>query len=209
MKIDIWSDVVCPFCYIGKRHLEKALEQLPEIEADINWKSFELDPNAPLNSDLDIYDTLAKKYDRDRNWAKQMNQNVVEMAERVGLNYNMDQIKPTNSFNAHQLIHFAKSHNKQNEMKEALMAAYFTEGKHIGQTEVLTEIAGSVGLDKPEAAKVLSENRYSSEVVKEVEQAHSLGIQGVPFFFINEEYGLSGAQPVEVFVNTLKEINSK
>lgn len=206
MKIEIWSDVVCPFCYIGKRHLEQALAQLPELDVDITWKSFELDPNAPVDSDLDIYDTLAKKYGRDRNWAKQMNDNMVQMASKAGLEYNMDEVRPTNSFNAHQLIHLAKSAGKQDEMKEALLSAYFVEGKHIGKKDVLTDIAQSVGIKEDKAREALRENTYSNNVMQDVERAHRLGIQGVPFFYINEKYGLSGAQPVETFVEVLSKI---
>ncbi len=206
MKIEIWSDVVCPFCYIGKRHLEKALEQLPELDIDITWKSFELDPNAPVESDLDIYDTLAKKYGRDRNWAKQMNANMVQMASKAGLEYNMDKVKPTNSFNAHQLIHLAKETGKQDEMKEALFSAYFVEGKLIGKNDVLTDIATNVGLEEDRVLEILKENIFSSNVMKDVERAHRLGIQGVPFFYINEKYGLSGAQPIETFVEVLSKI---
>lgn len=206
MKVEIWSDIACPFCYIGKRHLEKALEQLPEIEAEITWKSFELDPNAPVNSELDIYDTLAKKYGRDRNWARQMNANMVNMASQAGLSFDMDSIKPTNTFNAHQLIHLAKEEDKQDEMKEALLSAYFSNGKHLGNLETLVEIAGKVGIDKEKARNVLENNSYSNKVVKDVEEAHRLGVQGVPFFYINEKYGLSGAQPVETFVNALTKI---
>ncbi len=199
----------CPFCYIGKRHLEQALKQLPDLEADITWKSFELDPKAPVESDLDIYDTLAKKYGRDRNWAQQMNARMVEMADKAGLNFKMDKIKPTNSFNAHQLIHFAKENGKQDEMKEAFLSAYFEQGKHLGKSEVLVEMAESIGLDGTEAANVLEENRYSKAVVKDVEEAHSLGVQGVPFFYINEQYGLSGAQPVDTFTEALSKISSE
>ncbi|MEX0722986.1 MAG: DsbA family oxidoreductase [Gracilimonas sp.] len=209
MKIEIWSDVVCPFCYIGKRHLEKALEQLPEIDVEINWKSFELDPNAPVDSELDIYDMLAKKYGHDREWAQQMNANMVQMAEKAGLKYDMDSVQPTNSFNAHQLIHLAKNYGKQDEMKEALLKAYFTEGKHIGNPEVLKEIAKSIGIDSQEAARVIDDNTYSNKVMEDVEQAHRLGVQGVPFFYIDEKYGLSGAQPVEAFVDALTKINAE
>ncbi|WP_020403530.1 DsbA family oxidoreductase [Gracilimonas tropica] len=209
MKIDIWSDVVCPFCYIGKRHLEQALEELSDLEVEINWRSFELDPNAPTQSDLDIYDTLAKKYGRDRNWAKEMNANMVEMASAAGLNYDMDAVKPTNSFNAHQLLHLAKSHGKQDEMKEALLSAYFVEGKHVGDSEQLIEIAENVGIDSHEAKEVLTKNLYSNQVMKDVEEAHRIGVQGVPFFYINEKYGLSGAQPVSVFIDALKQIDAE
>lgn len=209
MKINIWSDVACPFCYIGKRHLEQALEQLPDLEVDITWKSFELDPNAPLNSELDIYDTLAKKYGRDRKWAQQMNANMVEMASRAGLSFDMDNLIPTNTFNAHQLIHLAKEEGKQDEMKEALLAAYFTEGKHVGNPHTLVNIAKKVGIDEHLTRKALEDNSYSNQVVKDVEEAHSLGVQGVPFFYINEKYGLSGAQPVEVFVEAISKVASE
>ena len=209
MNIEIWSDVACPFCYIGKRHLEQALEQLPDLEVDITWKSFELDPNAPIDSDLDIYDTLAKKYGRDRDWAQQMNANMVNMASNVGLEFDMDSLIPTNTFNAHQLIHLAKEVGKQNEMKEALLSAYFSEGKHVGKTDALVEIAENVGMDVQKARQALEDNTYSNNVVKDVEEAHSLGVQGVPFFYINGKYGLSGAQPVEVFVEALSKIASE
>jgi protein disulfide-isomerase len=206
MKIEIWSDIVCPYCYIGKRHLEMALAKLPDIDADITWRSFELDPNAPVEQEMDIYDVLAKKYGRDRSWAEQMNANMTDMASKAGLHYNMDEVKPTNSFNAHRLLHFAKEEGKQSELKEALLSAYFVEGKRVGNPQTLEEIAASVGLDKTKARQVLNQNTYSSEVVKDVETAHQLGIQGVPFFYINEKYGLSGAQPVEVFVEALSKI---
>jgi protein disulfide-isomerase len=209
MNIEIWSDVACPFCYIGKRHLEQALEQLPDLEVDITWKSFELDPNAPIDSDLDIYDTLAKKYGRDRDWAQLMNANMVNMASNVGLEFDMDSLIPTNTFNAHQLIHLAKEVGKQNEMKEALLSAYFSEGKHVGKTDALVEIAENVGMDVQKARQALEDNTYSNNVVKDVEEAHSLGVQGVPFFYINGKYGLSGAQPVEVFVEALSKIASE
>jgi len=189
--------------------LQQALEKLPEIDANIEWKSFELDPNAPVNSDVDIYDTLAKKYGRDRNWAKQMNANMVEMASEAGLNFNMDEVKPTNSFNAHQLIHLAKKHGKQDEMKEALLSAYFEKGLHVGDKEVLTSIAASVGLDTDEVKEVLEKDKFSSDVVSDVEEAHRLGVQGVPFFFINKKYGLSGAQPVDTFVEALSKIHQE
>jgi len=209
MNIEIWSDVACPFCYIGKRHLEQALKQLPDLDVNITWKSFELDPNAPLNSDLDIYDTLAKKYGRDRNWAKQMNANMVSMASKAGLNFDMDSLIPTNTFNAHQLIHLAKEEGKQNEMKEALLSAYFSEGEHLGEPNTLVEIAKQIGIDEQKAKKVLENNSYSNKVVKDVEEAHSLGVQGVPFFYINKKYCLSGAQPVKVFVEALSKIASE
>lgn len=207
MKIEVWSDVVCPFCYIGKRHMEQALEQ-SGIEAEIVWRSFELDPEAPESSDLDIYDTLAKKYGRDRDWAEQMNANMVEKAKAVGLDYNMDAVQPANSFKAHQLIHLAKKEGKQDEMKEALLKAYFSEGRLISNKDTLLTIAEEVGLEPEDAEAALREETYTSAVRHDESIAQQLGIQGVPFFYINEKYGLSGAQPVEVFVDAFRQIES-
>lgn len=208
MKIEIWSDVACPFCYIGKAHLDKALEQLADTDADIIWRSFELDPNAPVEPEADIYDILATKYGKDRNWAIEMNNNMTQMAENAGLDFNMDEVKPTNTFNAHRLIHFAKSNGLQNEMKERLLRAYFTEGINIGDTTKLAELAADIGLDKDATLQTLIGKEYTDEVVEDIERAHKIGVQGVPFFLINNKYGLSGAQPVETFKNALKKIQA-
>lgn len=207
MNIEIWSDVACPFCYIGKVHLEQALKQLPDSSVNITWKSFELDPNAPVDPKADIYDTLAKKYGKDRGWAKEMNRNMTKMAANVGLDFDMDNVKPTNTFNAHRLIQFAKSKDLQHEMKERLLKAYFTEGKHVGDISTLTELASDVGLDQHEVTKVLNSKEFTDEVVHDIERAHKIGVQGVPFFLINNKYGLSGAQPVEVFIEALNKID--
>lgn len=209
MNIEIWSDVACPYCYIGKAHLEEALKQLPETTANITWKSFELDPNAPPEPQADIFDTLATKYGKDREWAIQMNKNMTRMAEKAGLNFNMDEVKPTNTFKAHRMIHFAESKGLQNEMKERLLKAYFTEGKNVGDESNLIELAGEIGLDTNEAMKVLNEKQYTDAVLKDVERAHKIGVQGVPFFLINNKYGLSGAQPVEVFIEALDKIRKE
>ncbi|MEX0720168.1 MAG: DsbA family oxidoreductase [Balneolaceae bacterium] len=209
MKIEIWSDVVCPFCYIGKRHLELAMEQLPELDIDITWKSFELDPQASVESAVDIYDMLAKKYGHDRKWAKQMNANVTKTAEKAGLDYDMDSVKPTNSFDAHRLLHLAKEHGKQDELEEILFSAYFTEGRYIGKKEVLQELGEKAGLEAETVRKVLNSDQYTDAVKHDIIQAKNIGVQGVPFFYINGKYGLSGAQPVETFVKVLKEVSEK
>lgn len=210
MNIEIWSDVACPFCYIGKAHLEKALEELPGSEnVDIIWRSFELNPNAPVEPKADIYDTLATKYGQDREWAIQMNNNMTRMADNAGLNFNMNEVKPTNTFNAHRMIHFAESKGLQNEMKERLLKAYFTEGKNVGDVSTLAELAGEIGLDTNEAMKVINEKQFTDEVLKDVERAHKIGVQGVPFFLINNKYGLSGAQPIEVFIEALNKIRKE
>lgn len=206
MDIEIWSDIACPFCYIGKARLEKALQKFPDIEASITWRSFQLDPNAPENPELDIYDTLAKKYGKDRQWAKEMNKNVVEMADGEGLNFNMETIKPANTFKAHRLLHFAAENGKQHEMKAALLNAYFTRGKDVSDIETLATLAHETGLDYERTKEFLEGNHFSEQVEEDIMKAREIGIQGVPFFLFNNQYGLSGAQPAEVFEEALQKI---
>ncbi|WP_103666158.1 DsbA family oxidoreductase [Gracilimonas amylolytica] len=210
MNIDIWSDVACPFCYIGKAHFEKALKELPDsLQVNVTWKSFELDPNAPKEPTADIYDTLATKYGKDRNWAIQMNKNMTQKAEQAGLKFNMDDVKPVNTFNAHRVIHLAKNKGLQHEMKERLLKAYFTEGVNVADPDELARLGYDVGLNRDEILTALNEKQYTEEVVQDIEQAHKIGVQGVPFFLINNKYGLSGAQPVDVFVNALTKIEQE
>lgn len=210
MNIDIWSDVACPFCYIGKAHFEKALKELPDsLQVNVTWKSFELDPNAPKEPTADIYDTLATKYGKDRNWAIQMNKNMTQKAEQAGLKFNMDDVKPVNTFNAHRVIHLAKNKGLQHEMKERLLKAYFTEGVNVADPDELARLGYDVGLNRDKILTALNEKQYTEEVVQDIEQAHKIGVQGVPFFLINNKYGLSGAQPVDVFVNALTKIEQE
>jgi predicted DsbA family dithiol-disulfide isomerase len=131
------------------------------------------------------------------------------MAEEVGLKFNMDTVKPTNTFNAHRVIHFAKNKGLQHEMKERLLKAYFTEGKNVGDVPTLANLAKEIGLNKDEALKALKEKQFTDEVVQDIERAHKIGVEGVPFFLINNKYGLSGAQPVEVFVEALRKIDQE
>ncbi|MTI87787.1 MAG: DsbA family oxidoreductase [Balneolaceae bacterium] len=207
MKIDIWSDVVCPFCYIAKRHLQQAMEEFPELEVSISWRSFELDPKAPKNAEMGIYDSLAKKYGQNRDWAKQVTRNMLEMARNAGLEFNMEALKPTNSFDAHQLLHLAKQEGKQMELKERLFSAYFVEGKHIADHKTLTTLGEQVGLPVDRIQKTLKEEEFASAVNHDVMQAKNIGIEGVPFFLINHKYSLSGAQPVETFIQLLHQVN--
>ncbi len=210
MNIEVWSDVACPFCYIGKRNLEKAIEQLEiQDEVSVIWRSFQLDPSAELTTDKSIYELLATKYGKDIQWAKEMNQNIVKSAAEVGLAYDIDGIKPTNSFDAHRLIHLAKSEDKQDEMKEALLAAYFVEGKHTGDKKTLVEMAALVGLNAKRVEEVLNSNEYEDAVHADIAQAQQYGISGVPFFVINKKYGISGAQPISNFVETLSKVRSE
>lgn len=208
MKVQIWSDIACPFCYIGKRHLELAAEQT-DTPFEIEWMSFQLDPNAPEKTDKSIYEILATKYGKDVTWAKQMNANMIEMGEKVGLTFNVDIQKPTNTLKAHLLLHQAKEEGLQSKLKETLFEAYFVEGKNISDTETLLEIAKEVGLNIEKAKSILDEKKYKEEVRNDINLAQRYGVQGVPFFILNSKYALSGAQPVEAFVQAFDKIDEE
>lgn len=205
MKVEIWSDFVCPFCYIGKRRFEAALEQFAhKNEIEVVYRSFELDPNAKRDYNHDVHDMLASKYGMSREQAKAMNDDVAGQAEAVGLTYYFDSMIITNTFDAHRLAHFAAQYGKMNEMTERLLKAYFTDCKHIGDHETLAALAAEIGLDKNEAAKMLAGDQYTKEVRADEQEAVNLGIRGVPFFVINNKYAISGAQPSEVFLGALQ-----
>lgn len=207
IKVEIWSDINCPFCYIGKRHFEAALEKFPKKDqVQVEWKSFELDPNANPPKGADNFDLLAKKYGRDRKWAVEMNNNVSQMAAKAGLTFNMEKAIPANSFKAHRLVHLAKAHNLQDQMKEKLLSAKFVEGKDINDQEVLKAEAIKVGLDGMLVDALFASEDFSKAVRADEAQASQLGISGVPFFVFNQKYALSGAQPVEAFTELLGQL---
>ena len=207
MKIEVWSDYVCPFCYIGKRLLEQSLEKTGYKEqAEVVFKAYELDPNAPKVSTEAIAESLARKYGTTVEAAKQMNQQVGERAKEVGLNYNFDTMKPANTFDAHRLAKFAEQQGKEAELSELLLQSYFIDGKELGRHEVLLELTDRVGLDRAEAEKVLKSDQYADEVRKDVNEAMQIGVRGVPFFVLNDKYAISGAQPAEVFENALRQV---
>jgi predicted DsbA family dithiol-disulfide isomerase len=208
MKIQVWSDFVCPFCYIGKRRLELALEQIPfKDQVKVEYKSFELDPNAPLYSGQNIHEILAAKYRISVENAKEMNEGVGQQAKTVGLTYHFDTMKPTNTFDAHRLAKFAQKLGKENEIVEKLLYAYFTESKNIGDIGTLADIAESVGINREEALKTLKdETAFANDVRIDERIAQQYGITGVPFFIINEKYAISGAQPLETFIRALNKV---
>lgn len=207
MKIEIWSDYVCPFCYIGKRRLEQALEKFPhKDQVEIVFKSFELDPSAPKDSDQSTIENLAQKYGTSIEQAKQMTDNVAEQAKTVGLQFNFEVMKHTNTFDAHRLAKFAEEKGKALELNEALLHASFITTERIGNDEVLVQIAEKVGLDREEVKEVLQSTKYSEEVRQDQFEARQLQIQGVPFFVFNRKYAVSGAQPESVFLNTLEKV---
>lgn len=205
MKIDVWSDVACPFCYIGITQLEKALEQL-DIESEVTFHSFELDPGSPKETDRSLQDILAEKYDMTPAQAWETNARVAEMAEAEGLEFNMSKAKPVNTFDAHRLIHLASAQGRQAEMKKRLLRAYFTDGKSVSNHDVLVELATEVGLDAEEVRGMLAGDKYQQEVRADISEAAKCGARGVPFFVINEKFTFSGAQGVEGFKNILQSI---
>jgi len=205
MKVEIWSDVMCPFCYIGKRRFENALEHFEnKDEIEIEWKSFQLNPDMKTdpNTNIDQYLADVKGFTIDH--ARQLNAHVTQMAAEAGLTYNFDKAVVANSFNAHRYSHLAKKHGLGIEAEEQLFKAYFTDGKNIDDTETLIQLGTELGLDANEVKQTLESNAYTDEVKHDIAQAQYLGIQGVPFFVLNNKYGISGAQAVPVFEQTLQ-----
>ncbi|MEB6549862.1 DsbA family oxidoreductase [Heyndrickxia sporothermodurans] len=204
MKIEIWSDFVCPFCYIGKRRLEMALEQFPERDqVEIAYRSYELDPNASKNNKLNIHEALAKKYGMSIEQAKEANENIGEQAAEIGLTYKFDSMIPTNTFDAHRLAKFAAEKSFGAAMTERLLKAYFTDSKKISDLNTLADLAEEIGLNREETIEMLNGSKYSDAVRDDEDEAKQIGITGVPFFVLNQKYAISGAQPVEAFVNAL------
>ncbi|MBN2983740.1 MULTISPECIES: DsbA family oxidoreductase [Cohnella] len=206
MQIEIWSDFACPFCYIGKRRFEKALEQFPHRDqVDVVYRSFELDPDTPKELPYDVHDMLSKKYGMSRSQAIANNANVGHQAAEEGLDFQFDRIALTNTFDAHRLSHFAGKHGKRAEVTELLFKGYFTDGSNLSDRDYLLEVAAAAGLDRQEAAAVLAGSQYADEVRNDEETAGRLGVRGVPFYVMNRKYGVSGAQPLSVFVSALQQ----
>ncbi len=206
MKVEIWSDVMCPFCYIGKRRFEQALEEFEYAdELDIQWKSFQLNPDMETDPDLNINEYLADTKGWSPEQARQMNQRVTNMAEEVGLEYNMDQAVVANSFDAHRLVQFAKTQGKGDNMEEALFRAYFTDGKNIADHETLVSLASDIGLDTDQAKEALTSDEYANQVKHDIQIAQSMEVRGVPFFLFHRKYAISGARETEVFLKALKQ----
>lgn len=204
MLIEIFSDIMCPFCYIGKRRFENALEKA-DFKNDIRviWKSYQLAPEMKTDPSKNIHQYLAEHKNISIDKAKELNQYVTDMAKESGLIYDFSKAIPANSFNAHRLSHFALKHNKQKEAEELLFKSYFTEGKNIDDLTTLADIAAEAGLDRSEALNVLKSGAYAEEVENDQREAFEIGVRGVPFFVFNRRYAVSGAQPEEVFLNTL------
>lgn len=205
MKVDIWSDIRCPFCYIGKRKFEAALAQFEhKDQVEIEWHSFELDPNAETMVGADAVDYLANRYGRSREWAEEMHQNVTQTAAEVGLDFHLDISVVANSFDAHRLIQFAKTEGLGDQIEESLFEAYFTKGKDISNHAELVEIGASIGLDKFTIETMLKSADFTDEVRYDEQTAQNIGVRGVPFFVFNQKLAVSGAQPPETFLGAMK-----
>jgi predicted DsbA family dithiol-disulfide isomerase len=206
MKVEIWSDIVCPFCYIGKRHFENALKNFKYAdEIEIVWKSYQLDPDISVQEpNKNVYQYLAERKGISYERSKGLHDNVVNMAKSVGLDYHFEKAIVANSFNAHRLIQFAKSKNLADAAEEALFFAYFTDGKDIGNQETLIEVGKKIGLDEPELSKTLLSDAFSEEVQKDIYEAHQVELGGVPHFVIDNRFAISGAQPVNIFLSALE-----
>lgn len=205
MKIEIWSDYACPFCYIGKRRLETALEQFAHRDSlEIVYKSFELDPQAPVKVNHDVHDMLSAKYGMGREQAIEMNRSVANQAKEAGLDFQLDGIKLTNTFDAHRLAQYAASQGKGNKMTERLFQAYFTDSRHLGDHETLADLAVEAGLGRKEVLELLAGTNYATEVRADEAEARRLGVTGVPFFVIDRKYAVSGAQPSSAFLQAIQ-----
>ena len=207
MKVEIWSDVMCPFCYIGKRRFEQALQHFGhQDEIEVEWKSFQLNPNMVTNPAISIDQYLADIKGFSIDHARQLNAHVTQMAAEEGLTYNFDHSVVANSFNAHRYSHFAKLHGKGIEAEEQLFKAYFTDGKNIDDPDTLVELGSAIGLNPDEVRQTIESDDFADDVKQDIAEAQHLGIQGVPFFVMNNKYGVSGAQPAEVFDEALGQV---
>ena len=206
MQIEVWSDVICPWCYIGKRRFEQALAQFPHRdEISITWRSFELDPQAPRQYEGTLNEMLADKYGVSSAQAAAMNARVTSLALEAGLHYRLANARPGNTFDAHRLLHLAASRQLGNQATERMMQAYFCEELAVGDRDALARLAPEFDIPELDARAMLESDAYSDMVRSDEERATKLGITGVPFFVFNEELGVSGAQPVETFIAAMQQ----
>jgi len=208
MQVQIFSDVVCPWCAIGKRRFEAALGRFEHAaEVDVVWRSYELDPSAPARRERDYAERLAQKYGMTREQARVAHDQLAVTAAAEGLDFHFDRMQPGNTFDAHRLLHHARGQGagRQAALKERLLLAYFTEGAAIGEPETLTRLAADVGLDEKECAEVLAGDRYAEEVRADEREAREFGISGVPFFVVDARFGIPGAQDPDVILSVLQQ----
>lgn len=205
MKIEIWSDIACPFCYIGKAHLEKALSNFEHTaEVEVCYYSYQLDPEYHYQEGDTAFSVLTHKKQMPLEQVRQMADHIEQMAREAGLSMNIEKTLPSNTYDAHRLLHLAKSDRKEKQIMDALFKAYFTDGKLIEDKKVIGKIGVDCGLAQASVDKLLSSDEFAYEVKQDILESRSIGVSGVPFFVLNRKYAISGAQPVEVFTNALK-----
>lgn len=210
IKVDVWSDVACPWCYIGKRNLEAGIATFaataPEYEVQVEYHSFELAPDTPVDFDGTELDYLTRAKGITETQAQQMLDRVTGVAAAAGLRYDFSAVRHTRTVKAHQLLHYAKARGLQHEAKERLLSAYFVEGRHIGRDEDLADMAAELGLDREDVLRSLRDDEFLADVRADQAQATAYGIRGVPFFVLDGRYALSGAQPPDTFAAALAKV---
>lgn len=210
MKITIWSDFICPFCYIGTTHLEKALEDFESAEeVEIEYKSFQLEPGATYEADKTYREAMAERKGASTAQIEQMITQISDMASNTGLDFNFDEMKLTDTFPAHRVFQYAKEQGKGYDFFEKLYEAFFLNGELISDADVLKRVSRELDLDGEGVAEIIAdEDKNYDQVVADINEASQLGAQGVPFFVFNEKYGVSGAQPVEIFSQILTQVDN-
>jgi predicted DsbA family dithiol-disulfide isomerase len=205
MLIEVWSDVVCPWCYLGKRRLERALAGFERAaEVDVVWRSFQLDPSHPKGVRQPVYQMLAAKFGGPVAQVRAMTERVKDLAAQEGLAYDFDRAVSVNTFDAHRMAQLAKKHSLGGEMHERLLRAHLVEGEAVDDVDTLVRLGAEVGVPADEARQVLAGDEYASAVEEDIREARTLGVTGVPFFALDRTYGISGAQPVEAFASALR-----
>ena len=212
MKVEIWSDIMCPFCYIGKRNFEAALKEFDaKDEIEIEWKSFQLDPSIPktFETKINTIEYLAERKGMSIEKSKELHANVIETAKKVGLDYDFEKAVVANSFDAHRLIQLAKTKGLGDAAEESLFKAYFTDGKDMSDHSTLVQLGKEIGLNEEEIISALASEEFEAKVNFDVSEGSQLGVTGVPFFVFDRKYAVSGAQPIETFLNALKQSHAE
>jgi predicted DsbA family dithiol-disulfide isomerase len=208
VKIDIWSDIACPWCYVGKRRFEAAAARFAESggSVEVEYHSFELAPDTPVDFDGTEVDFLVRHKGMPAPQVEGMLSQMTTLASGEGLAFDYDALQHTNTVKAHELLHLANAHGRQLEMKERLLKAYFEEGRHVGRVEDLADLAADIGLDRDEVVRALTDGTHLADVEADKRQAEAYGISGVPFFVVDGRYGVSGAQDPAVFLDVLQKV---
>jgi predicted DsbA family dithiol-disulfide isomerase len=212
LRIDVWSDIACPWCYVGKRRFEAALDRFEHAgDVELHWRSFELDPSAPkqLSGDVPYVERLAKKYGATAEHAQGMIDRMTETAKADGLSFRFDRIRPGNTFDAHRLVHLAAEHELQDAMKEAFFRAYLEEGVAIGDPEAIATVATNAGVDADAVQGVLQSDAFAADVRNDEQQAAALGIRGVPFFVLDRRFAIQGAQSADTVLSVLRKAHQE